>query len=99
MSRKCELTGIRVQYGNNVSHSQRKTRRRFEPNIRNVVYNSKITGKKYKLKVAARTMRTIEKWGGFDAFMIKIKSPFMSLKTKKFKREIIKKINLDIDAK
>ena len=56
MSRRCELTGINVQYGNNVSHSQRKTRRRFEPNIRTVAYSSELTGEKYRLKVVAKTM-------------------------------------------
>jgi large subunit ribosomal protein L28 len=93
MSRKCELTGVAVQYGNNVSHSQRKTRRRFEPNVRNITYTSEVTGGKYKLKVIIKAMRTIEKLGGFDAFMLESKTSLMSLKAKKFKREIIKKIH------
>ena len=54
MSRKCELTGVGVQFGNNVSHSQRKTRRRFEPNIKIVKCLSEFTGQEYKLKVVAR---------------------------------------------
>lgn len=88
MSRKCELSGISVQYGNNVSHSQRKTRRRFEPNIRSVVYKSEITGEKYRIKVVAKTMRTIEKFGGFDSFMLKADESLMSIKAKKVKRAI-----------
>jgi len=88
MSRRCELTGIAVQYGNNVSHSQRKTRRRFEPNIRSVAYISELTGEKYRLKIVAKTMRTIEKIGGFDAFMLRAKDSLMSLKAKKVKKEI-----------
>lgn len=91
MSRKCELTGVAVQYGNNVSHSQRKTRRRFEPNVRTVVYISELTGEKYKLKVVAKAMRTVEKIGGFDAFMLKAKSSSMSLRAKKVQREIARK--------
>ena len=91
MSRKCELTGVAVQYGNNVSHSQRKTRRCFQPNVRNVIYKSELTGGQYKLKVVAKTMRTIEKLGGIDAFMLKAKSSSMSLKAKKLQREIVKK--------
>lgn len=91
MSRRCELTGIAVQYGNNVSHSQRKTRRRFEPNIRSVAYISELTGEKYRLKIVAKTMRTIEKIGGFDAFMLRAKDSFMSLKAKKVKKEISRK--------
>lgn len=91
MSRRCELTGINVQYGNNVSHSQRKTRRRFEPNIRTVAYSSELTGEKYRLKVVAKTMRTIEKIGGFDAFMLKAKDSLMSIKAKKVKKDISRK--------
>ena len=92
MSRRCELTGVAVQYGNNVSHSQRKTRRRFEPNIRSVIYTSELTGGKYKLKVVAKTMRSIEKLGGLDAFMLKAKSTSMSIKAKRLKKEITKKV-------
>ncbi|GAB4164103.1 MAG: 50S ribosomal protein L28 [Rickettsiaceae bacterium] len=91
MSRKCELTGVAVQYGNNVSHSQRKTRRRFEPNIKTVVYTSEITGQKYRLKVVARALRTIEKNGGFDAFILKAKDSLMSDNAKKVKKEISRK--------
>lgn len=96
MSCRCELTGVAVQYGNNVSHSQRKTRRRFEPNVRSVIYTSEVTGEKYKLKVVAKTMRTIEKLGGLDAFMMKAKSSSMSLRAKKLKREIAKKVNGEV---
>ncbi len=91
MSRKCELTGVAVQYGNNVSHSQRKTRRSFKPNIRSVIYTSELTGKKYKLKVIAKTIRSVEKKGGFDAFMLKAKDSVMSDKAKKVKKKSLKK--------
>lgn len=90
MSRKCELTGVAVQFGNNVSHSQRKTRRRFEPNTKIVTYTSEITGQNYKFKVVARTLRSIEKNGGFDAYMLKAKSVVMSDKAKKVKQKLIK---------
>jgi len=91
MSRRCELTGVAVQYGNNVSHSQRKTRRRFEPNVKSVVYTSDLTGLKYRLKIVVKTMRSIEKVGGFDNFMLNAKSVFMSDKAKKVRKEIFKK--------
>ena len=91
MSRKCELTGVAVQYGNNVSHSQRKTRRRFEPNLRTVIYVSELTGEKYKLKLVAKAMRSIEKNGGFDAFMLKANDSLMSIKAKRVKRVISNK--------
>jgi large subunit ribosomal protein L28 len=80
-----------VRYGNNVSHSQRKTRRRFEPNIKTVIYTSEVTGQKYRLKVVARTLRTVEKNGGFDAFITKAKDSVMSDKAKKARKEICKR--------
>ncbi|MGC0371918.1 MAG: hypothetical protein DGJ47_000619 [Rickettsiaceae bacterium] len=91
MSRKCELTGVAVQFGNNVSHSQRKTRRRFEPNIKSVTYSSDITGQKYTFKVNAQAMRTVDKNGGFDAYILKAKDTVMSEKAKKLKKQISKK--------
>lgn len=91
MSRRCELTGVAVQYGNNVSHSQRKTRRRFEPNVRSVIYISELTGEKYKFKIVAKAMRRVEKIGGFDAFMLKSKDSVMSDKAKKAKKAISKR--------
>ena len=92
MSRRCELTGIDPQFGNNVSHSQRKTRRRFNPNMRIAHYKSDITGQNYRLNLVAKTMRTIEKLGGFDNFMIKNSADNMSMKAKSIKKLIVKKI-------
>lgn len=91
MSRKCELTGVAVQYGNKVSHSQRKTRRRFEPNLKTVEYISDVTGQKYRLRVIARAMRSVEKNGGFDTFITKADDNVMSEKAKKIRKEIMKR--------
>ena len=90
MSRKCELTGIGVQFGNNVSHSQRKTRRRFEPNIKIVKCRSELTGREYKLKVVARCLRSIEKAGGFDSYMLNAKAFKMSDNARSIRKEIKK---------
>ncbi len=90
MSRRCELTGVGVQFGNNVSHSQRKTRRRFEPNIKIIKCASELTGQEYKLKIIARCLRTIEKAGGFDAYMLNAKDCTMSDRAKSIKKEIKK---------
>lgn len=90
MSRRCELTGVGVQFGNNVSHSNRKTRRRFEPNIKVIKCVSELTGQDYKLKVIARCIRSIEKAGGFDAFILNAKACKMSDKAKSIKKEIKK---------
>lgn len=93
MSRKCELSGKAVQYGNNVSHSQRKTRRRFEPNMRTNKFSSNIMGQEFKLRVSMSCLRTFEKSGGdFDQFMIKSCDENLSDKAKILKRKIRAKI-------
>jgi len=97
MSRRCELTGVGVQFGNNVSHSQRKTRRRFEPNIKVVRCSSEITGQEYVLKIITRCMRSIEKAGGFDNFILNAKTCKMSEKAKSI-RNTIKKMKEGLSA-
>ena len=79
-----------MQFGNNVSHSQRKTRRRFEPNIKIVKCHSELTGQEYKLKVVARCLRSIEKAGGFDSYMLNAKVFKMSDNAKSIRKEIKK---------
>ena len=79
-----------VQFGNNVSHSQRKTRRRFEPNIKIVKCRSELTGQEYKLKVVARCLRSIEKAGGFDSYILNAKVCKMSDNAKSIRKEIKK---------
>tara|TARA_Y100001970_G_C13780000_1_gene624883 strand:+ start:126 stop:401 length:276 start_codon:yes stop_codon:yes gene_type:complete len=83
---KCELTGKMFQNGNNVSHAKNRNRRRFLPNLQNITFLSEKLGKKIQLKVAASTIRTVEKKGGLDEFLIKTsntKLPTGALKLKK----------------
>lgn len=91
MSRRCELSGVGVHFGNNVSHSQRKTRRRFEPNIRVVRYKSELSGQTYTFKVNARCMSSVEKVGGFDEYMLKVSFDLLSDRAKMVKRTIVQK--------
>ncbi len=98
MSCKCELTGVNAQFGNKVSHSQRKTRRRFNPNVRIASYKSEITGQKYRLRIIAKTIRTIEKVGGFDAFMLKISNDELLSARAKIIRKTIKKKHIEAVA-
>ena len=86
MSMKCELTGKTYQSGNNVSHAKNRTKRRFLPNLQNISFISEKLGKKIQLKVATSTIRTVEKKGGLDAFLIytsNTKLPTEALKIKK----------------
>jgi large subunit ribosomal protein L28 len=84
----CELTGLGVLSGNKVSHSNRKTRRKFHPNLQPVTLSSDILRKKMKLKIATRTLRTVDFKGGLDAFLINTKSSKLSTDAKVLKKRI-----------
>lgn len=91
MSSKCELSGVGVLYGNKVSHSERKTRRRFEPNNKVVRFVSDLMGEKYRFRINARCIRSVEKAGGFDQYMLKVSEDVLSDKAKIVKRKIVDK--------
>ncbi len=99
MSKVCELLGVSIQTGNNVSHSNRKTKRRFYPNLRNVAFKSDVLGVKLNLKVATSTLRTVNKYGNIDSFLVnykflKLSSLAQSLRNK-IKKKIIKSNELE----
>lgn len=70
MPRRCELTGSKVSSGNNVSHSNRRTRRTFAPNLQNVTMLSDALGERVRMRVTTRALRTVQKVGGIDAFLL-----------------------------
>ena len=70
MSRMCELTGKKVMTGNNVSHAKNRTRRRFLPNLQNISLFSEVLEKSIRFKVSANAIRTVEKKGGIDKFLL-----------------------------
>ncbi len=69
MARRCDLTGKTVQAGNNVSHANNKTRRRFLPNLQVTTLLSEALGK-VRLRLSTRAIRTIEHNGGLDAYLL-----------------------------
>ena len=91
MSRRCELTGKTVQSGNNVSHANNKTRRRFLPNLCQVTLISDALGRSVSLRISANALRSVEHVGGLDAFLAKAGPEELSLKAKRLKRLIAKK--------
>jgi len=91
MSRKCELTGKKPIKGNNVSHANNKTKRRFLPNIKKVKFRSDILKKNVKLNVSNSALRTVDFKGGIDKFLASAKSYKLSRKAKKLRIEIISK--------
>jgi len=70
MPRRCELTGTHVASGNNVSHSNRRTRRTFAPNLQNATLLSDALGHAVRLRVSTRALRTVQKVGGLDAYLL-----------------------------
>jgi large subunit ribosomal protein L28 len=90
MARRCELTGKAVLSGNNVSHANRRTRRRFLPNLCNVTLESEALKKRVRLTISAAALRTVEHRGGLDAFLAKARDDELSLKAKRLKRELAK---------
>jgi large subunit ribosomal protein L28 len=91
MSRRCELTGIAVQTGNKVSHSNHRTRTRFLPNLCRVTLISDTLGRAVRLRVAAAALRTVEHRGGLDNFLLKARDGELSEGAAALKREIVKK--------
>ena len=71
MARRCELTGIAVQSGNKVSHSNRKTRTRFLPNLVQVTLTSDLLERSVRLRISAAALRSVEHRGGLDDFLVK----------------------------
>jgi large subunit ribosomal protein L28 len=94
MSRTCELTAKGVQYGNNVSHANNKTRRSFLPNLVNVTLISEALGQNVSLRVSAHALRTVEHRGGLDAFLAKAPESELSQRARLLKRQISKKLSV-----
>ncbi len=90
MSRRCELTGKGVMTGNNVSHANNKTRRRFLPNLNEVSLTSETLGQTLRFKISAAALRTVDHRGGLDAFLAKADDAGLSAKALKLKRDIAK---------
>ncbi len=92
MSRKCELLAVGVMSGNKVSHSNRKTRRRFLPNLREVALKSNVLGCNLSLKIAASTLRTVNKYGNIDNFLVNYRHAKLTELAQKLRRKIKKKL-------
>jgi large subunit ribosomal protein L28 len=91
MSRRCELSGKIRQIGHKVSHSNRKTKRRFQPNLLNVTLMSDALGRSVKMRVSAHAFKTVDHRGGLDAYLMKASDAELSKQALDLKRQIKKK--------
>ena len=91
MARRCELTGKGPLVGHKVSHSNRKTKRRFLPNLCNVTLMSDALGRSVRLRISANALKTVDRRGGLDAFLAKAKDIELGPRARDLKRQIEKK--------
>jgi large subunit ribosomal protein L28 len=90
MTRRCELTGKSVLVGNLVSHSNRKTKRRFLPNLVQVTLMSDALGQSVRLRVTTHALRSVEHRGGLDAFLLKSSDQELSQRAREIKKKVRK---------
>jgi large subunit ribosomal protein L28 len=99
MSRRCEITGKGVLSGNNVSHANNKTRRRFLPNLQVTSLLSDILGHEVRMRLSTRGIRTVEHNGGIDAFLLGTPNTKLPEEARLLKRRIEKaKLKRDASA-
>lgn len=91
MSRRCDLTGKKALIGHKVSHSNRKTKRRFMPNLQNVTLMSDTLGRRVHARVSTNALKTVDHRGGLDGFLLKANDKELAPKMLELKRAIIKK--------
>ena len=90
MSRRCQLTGKGVLTGNNVSHANNKTRRRFLPNLQHASLVSDALGRPVRLRLTTNALRTIEHNGGLDAFLLSTPARRLPEEARTLKRRILR---------
>jgi large subunit ribosomal protein L28 len=90
MARRCDITGKGVQAGNNVSHAHNRTRRRFLPNVQRTSLMSDALGQMVRMRISTNAIRTIEKNGGLDAFLLGTSNRKLTPEALRIKRRIEK---------
>lgn len=90
MARRCALTGKGVLTGNNVSHANNKTRRRYLPNLQNTTVLSDALNQSFRLRLSTQAIRTIDKRGGIDAYLLKASSLELTDELRRIKKRIEK---------
>lgn len=90
MSRRCIVTGKGVLVGHNVSHANNKTKRRFLPNLQVTSLISDALGRRVRLRLSSRGIKTIEHAGGLDAWLLRTADADLDLDTRRIKRSIQK---------
>ena len=90
MSRRCQFTGKGVLTGNNVSHANNKTRRRYLPNLQETALLSDVLGTTVRVRVTTSALRTVEHNGGLDSFLLGTPNRDLPVEAQVIKRRIIR---------
>ena len=90
MPRRCQLTGVGPRAGRNVAHSNVKTCRRFDPNLQRVHLQSDALGRRVALRITTRALRTVQKHGGLDPFLLKMDDRKLAPDAVRLKRSVQK---------
>jgi large subunit ribosomal protein L28 len=93
MARRCELTGKESLYGHNVSHANNRTNRRFEPNLQKVTLHSDALRRGVKLRVCTRALRSVQRNGGLDAYLLSREDAVLAPAGRKLKHQIQKALS------
>ena len=97
MSRTCDISGVGVLSGNNVSHSNRRTRRKFLPNLQSVTLSSDILGQSFQMRIAVKTLRSVEAKGGFDEYLLSKPTRDLTAKAASIRAQIKKHVTKNND--
>lgn len=90
MARRCAVTGKGVLSGNNVSHANNKTRRRFLPNLQESSFFSDVLAAQVRLRLTANGIRTVEHNGGIDSYLLGTPDRKLTVETIVIKRRLEK---------
>ena len=93
MARRCQLTGKEAQFGHNVSHSNRKTNRRFDPNLQKTTLYSDALRRKISLRISTRALRTVSRAGGLDAFLLATNDAKLGVEGLRLKHRVKKAVS------
>ena len=93
MARRCQLTGKGPQFGHNVSHSNRRTNRRFDPNLQKTTLYSDALRRKISLRISTRALRTVSRAGGLDAFLLATNDAKLGVEGLRLKHRVKKAVS------
>jgi large subunit ribosomal protein L28 len=88
MARRCAITGKGVLTGNNVSHANNRTRRRFLPNLQEASLLSDALGHAVRLRISTNGLKTIEHNGGIDSYLLSIASTKLGAEARRLRKRI-----------